>query len=329
MKIYFTLCSNNYYAQAKTLADSFTNHNPNYLFFIIIVDKPLDENGYGITTQKNIRILPISDVIDYKILSSLINKYNIIELNTSVKASCFKYFIKNYSDLELIFYLDPDIMVFNSFIELERELHEYNILLTPHLVTPCITYNNNNLEKSLLGVGVYNLGFIGIKNNSESSSFIDWWEDRLFKVGYIDPINHFFVDQKWADFVPSYFDKVYIIRGLGYNMAPWNIHERYITEYSDKNIIVNNDFKLYFFHFSKYNYKNKDVISDSYGGATTLSRPDLKKLYESYYNQLISNNIEYYSNLKCQLSFKSKKSIKYRLLLKIINAFEVKHKMYD
>jgi len=329
MKICFTLCSNNYYAQAKTLADSFTNHNPNYLFFIIIVDKPLDENGYGITTQKNIRILPISDVIDYKILSSLINKYNIIELNTSVKASCFKYFIKNYSASEIIFYLDPDIMVFNSFIDLEKKLHEYNILLTPHLVTPSIKYNNNNLEKSLLGVGVYNLGFIGINNNSESDNFIDWWEDRLFKVGYIDPINHYFVDQKWADFVPSYFNKVYIIRELGYNMAPWNIHERYITEYSNKNITINNEFKLYFFHFSKYYYKNKDVISDGYGGATTLTRPDLKELYEAYYNQLISNNIEYYSKLKCQLRFQSKKSIKYRLLLKIINAFEVKHKMYD
>ena len=283
----------------------------------------MDENGYGITTQKNIRILPISDVIDYKILSSLINKYNIIELNTSVKASCFKYFIKNYSDLELIFYLDPDIMVFNSFIELETKLLNHNILLTPHLVTPNVIYNNNNLEKSLLGVGVFNLGFLGIKNNSESNSFINWWEDRLFKVGYIDPINHFFVDQKWADFVPSYFNKVYIVREHGYNMAPWNIHERYITDYSNENIIVNNTSILYFFHFSKYNYKNKDLITNGYGGATTITRPDLKELYDKYYNQLILNHIESFSNLKCQFHFRSKKKIKYRLLLKIISALEL------
>ena len=39
MKIGFTICSNNYLAQAKILQTSFLVHNPDYKFFIGLVDQ--------------------------------------------------------------------------------------------------------------------------------------------------------------------------------------------------------------------------------------------------------------------------------------------------
>ena len=35
----FTICSNNYLAQAKTLGDSLMQHNPHYRFVIFLVDR--------------------------------------------------------------------------------------------------------------------------------------------------------------------------------------------------------------------------------------------------------------------------------------------------
>jgi len=47
-RIAFTLCSNNYLAQAKTLGNSLLKNNPDYLFFIGLVDKFNPEIDYTI-----------------------------------------------------------------------------------------------------------------------------------------------------------------------------------------------------------------------------------------------------------------------------------------
>ncbi len=47
MKIAFTLCSNNYLAQAKTLGDSLLKYNPDYKFFIGLVDRLSDQINYS------------------------------------------------------------------------------------------------------------------------------------------------------------------------------------------------------------------------------------------------------------------------------------------
>ena len=46
--IIFTLCSNNYLANAKTLGDSILNHRPNTMFVIGLVDERNCEIDYNV-----------------------------------------------------------------------------------------------------------------------------------------------------------------------------------------------------------------------------------------------------------------------------------------
>ncbi len=121
MKIAFTLCSNNYLAQAKTLGDSVLQHNPDYQFYIGLTDILNNEINY----EKEIGHPIISiDKIEIPKFDNLWKKYSIIEFNTCVKPFYFQYFISQHPDLVYIFYLDPDIIVYNDLKNIEEEFGE-------------------------------------------------------------------------------------------------------------------------------------------------------------------------------------------------------------
>ena len=58
--IAFTLCSNNYLAQAKTLGDSFVRHNPAGHFVIGLVDRRREDVDYAALGP--FEILPVEDL---------------------------------------------------------------------------------------------------------------------------------------------------------------------------------------------------------------------------------------------------------------------------
>ena len=60
MLISFTLCSNNYLAQAKTLGDSFKKHHPDFEFIIGLVDDFSDQIDY--TAFQDFTIIKAEDI---------------------------------------------------------------------------------------------------------------------------------------------------------------------------------------------------------------------------------------------------------------------------
>lgn len=65
-----------------------------------------------------------------------------------------------------------------------------------------------------------------------------------------DKASGIFVDQKWCDLVPAYFDGVRIVRDPGYNVASWNLSHRRIEITVEGDILVNGH-PLRFFHYTK------------------------------------------------------------------------------
>lgn len=296
--------------------DSVAKHGP-YEQTIFIVDQKSADVDYSFFEPS--RVVFVRDVFSEDQIAKLTSGYNIIELNTAVKASCFKYLFSRFPESEFAFYLDPDTKLFNSLSDIEKEFQSYNFLLTPHILT-ANTQELQGKELAFLKSGIYNLGFLGLKNNCEDvNRFIDWWEYRLFNYCYISSNRGLFVDQKWVDYLPCLFDKVKIIRNPGYNMAPWNISERNI-EYDGENIVVNSAYKLYFFHFSNYNPKRPAVISRFYGDVTTDDRADLKVLYEDYYNELINNKYKSLSVCSNELKIQPlKQPLLKKVLIKVLS----------
>jgi len=203
-KIAFTICSNNYLGQAQTLANSILEYNPDYKVLIFLVDKLSSNIDYDFFIPH--QIIPV-DRIGINNFDDLWKKYDIVELNTCLKASAFKYIFKNYQT-DYTFYFDPDIMLFDNLLELESEFIANDILLTPHILSPIEIGDEAPTESLFLNHGTFNLGFIGVKNTTNSYNFLNWWEERLFKLGFNRIREGLFVDQLWINLVPVFFEKV-------------------------------------------------------------------------------------------------------------------------
>jgi hypothetical protein len=187
--------------------------------------------------------LPIPEV------SAWIFKHDLVELCTAVKGPMLELLVER--EIEKVIYLDPDIAVFAPLDEIAAELDESSIVLTPHLVDPeeseIAIFDN---EVTSLRHGTYNLGFVAVRNDEIGRRFARWFADRLRAYCYDELDRGIFVDQKWCDLVPGFFDNVKILRDPGYNVASWNISHRRLISDDAGSIFVNGQ-TLRFFHFTK------------------------------------------------------------------------------
>ena len=303
----FTLCSNNYLAQAKTLGDSLLKSNPNYQFVIGLTDElnpSIDYNFFYPYT-----IIPVADIgIDN--FDNLWKKYDIIEFNTCVKASYFKYLFKIYQTTDTIIYLDPDIFVYHSFSILEKEFVDNEILITPHILTPICLDNKYPGENAFLNYGLYNLGFIGVHRNCFVNGFLNWWEERTLERGFNKPELGLFVDQLWINLVPIFYSKVKVLRETGLNVAPWNLHERTVlTNLNENRFLMSDESDLIFYHFSSYDVNGSQKMSKHYERYDFQTHPELIELYFNYNQKLLENNIEQYASIPCSYILKREKCL--------------------
>lgn len=293
-QVAFTICSNNYLAKARIVAETFLAEHDSYGFFIFLVDQFIAEIDYKIIP--GVKIIAIRDVVEN--IDELALKYNIIELNTAVKPAVFMFLFKEYKSNHVL-YLDPDLMVFDHFWEIEEQFKDNNcnIIITPHSCSP-IDDGKIPSEIHLIVYGTFNLGFLAVKYNHESKRFLEWWHDRLMKYCYIDPEHGMFTDQIWLNYAPVYFDGVYILKHRGYNVSHWNLYERKIEEINGI-YYVNNEEKLKFFHFSHYQFTDPYLISYKQNRHRIEDFKYLKTIIDEYQESLINYRHEQIAKLPC------------------------------
>ena len=260
-KIAFTICAKNYIGLALALEQSIREHNDDIDFFIFVADE-FSEDEKILDLPKNIIIAKDKIEISEEQWNQMSFKYDLTEFCTSIKPSCFKYLFKEF-DPDACIYFDPDILVFNSLDTIYNKLESHSIVVTPHITTIQDIYTGKLNERNLLYSGMFNLGFLALKNDNNAEKMLDWWEIRLENRCFQNMMENYFTDQKWMDFLPSFFPtQLFVSHDLGLNVAPWNFYEREIINKDNlffvKNRLINEADTIYpltFVHFSGFNYK--------------------------------------------------------------------------
>jgi hypothetical protein len=289
MTTVLTICSANYLAHARALGDSLREHNPDFHFLIGLVDRMPDGIDAGYLDP--FEVIPVQD-LKLPQLGELVKKYNLVELSTALKPFYMDFLYERDQKVDVVIYLDPDILVYGSFASLLGKLNNYSIVITPHSCTYDDTAVNIHYEKIMLWAGVYNLGFLATSRSDETAAFLKWWQIRLQDHCFYRPgVAGSFLDQLWMGLVPLYFRKVYVETDPGYNMCYWNHFERRLSLRNGK-YVVNYHHDLIFFHFSGYKPEKPDV---SVSRATEpissfIERPDLRPIYDDYRRRLLARN---------------------------------------
>ena len=237
-----TIVARNYLAQAQVFRASVAAVHPEIDFTTLLVD--------GIEEDREISglgtVILLEDLgIDAAVLDVKKTIYDVMEFSVSLKPTMLAFLLSQGA--EVAAYFDPDIFMYSRIDDLFAETLTSGISITPHAVTPFPTDDRLVTERLLMWAGIYNAGFMAV--SAAGLPVVEWWEDRLKTHGIADPENALYADQRWVDWVPALADP-HIERGLGFNVAHWNLHERPIT-LGDAGPLAGGEV-LRFLHFSGY-----------------------------------------------------------------------------
>lgn len=301
-KVVFTIVAKNYIGLAKVLGDSICEREQDVRFHVFIVDEY--DGNLELPNDAHDYLFVQNDVgIPGHLWEQMAFMYNITEFCTSVKPFCFEYLMDRYSEGTNLVYFDPDIYAFSPLTYIWEKLNNYQIIVTPHIITPELKYSGDLLETNLLCSGLFNLGFLAIKNSQISRPIIAWWRERLKYLCFVERTEGLFTDQKWMDFLPSLLssEHLFIARHLGMNMAPWNFFERQVVRRSTswwvKNRITGDkqEEQLIFVHFSGFNYHDLDLKRLANKNIPSLQNfQDVYPLFESYKHVIERSDIKNY-----------------------------------
>lgn len=310
----FTICSNNYLAEAITLGHSLTKNGlPATDFLIFLVDNKPDAIDYT-AIPFSVQLVNTEMVPLYQ---EIVKKYKIVELSTSVKPSIFKYLIKMYPANKVFMYFDPDLFFYNEVQLLEKELGDHSILLTPHIMQP-VPMGHDPFENVFLSYGIYNLGFLAVNADENTIKMLDWWEERTIHLGFDAPARGLFVDQLWMNFVPVFFKNVKLSLHTGLNVSYWNMRERVITGKNGKYTINNTD-PLVFYHFSSFDITLKRLTKRDYV-MDNAQEPAIREMMAYYKKELLANQYEFYKKFPPYYRISFDKFMEYNLPARITPA---------
>jgi hypothetical protein len=253
-RCFATIISPNYLAYARVLRDSLAMHAPGAPLEVLIVGR--DDDAARAAVAESGLDATFASALGLPDFEQLAYKFDIVELNTALKPTFLKaLFARGHDE---VVYLDPDIRLFAPLAPVDDALREAEIVLIPHSLAPVMDGLRPSDIDFLRG-GTFNLGFIALRRGSQSAALLDWWERRCLAQGFNDPSFGTFVDQKWLDLAPSYFERVKILKHRGCNVAYWNLHEREVTQAGGQ-LRVDGE-PLVFFHFSGVDVRAPDRLS--------------------------------------------------------------------
>lgn len=246
--IVFTSSAVNYLPKVRKLFASLREHHPEVELVWALADELTD--AVNLKSEAAHRILSI-DQLDIPDCERWRFFHSIVELSTAIKPFVLKRLLSE-PGVGRVFYFDPDMVVFSRLDDLFEELDRANVVLTPHQTKPEATLDAiRDNEIASLKHGVYNLGFLGVRNTPEGHRFADWWAERIYHFCVADIPGGLFTDQRWVDLAPAFFDGVGILKCSRFNVAPWNITTRTLTRDPVDGFQVDGQ-PLGFYHFTGF-----------------------------------------------------------------------------
>lgn len=278
---YCTISAANYLPRVRVLENSFRQHNPGVSFHVLLVESP--SACTRLTEETGFEFVSPADVCPYWEKMSFY--YDVTEFSTALKP----FFIEHLFDrgYEAVVYLDPDIQVFSPLTDLTNLAKRFDLVLTPHICEPLPDDGARPTSGEIIKAGVYNLGFIALRASDRVIDALRWWQTVCVDQCLFDAKSGLFVDQFWAGMLPCFIQETYCLRESGYNIAYWNVFQRFLQK--SEGTWKTKDGDLFFFHFSGVTWGDLSHVSRHQNRVSAPPGSDLHQLLVEY-GQLIQES---------------------------------------
>jgi SAM-dependent methyltransferase len=173
------------------------------------------------------------------------------------------YALEREPELDLITYLDADLMFFRDPAPIFAEFDDESVLIVPHRYSP----KWQAWEETS---GTYNVQFLTFRRDQRGLEALHWWHDRCIEWCYHRFEDGKLGDQKYLDDWPERFEGVHVLQHQGGGLAPWNV-ENYELRSGDGSVLVDG-LPLVFYHYHSLRLYSGVTVLRSLGFATNTYR---------------------------------------------------------
>ena len=272
----------NYLPHALSLANSLSRNLNSFNLFLICMD---DTSFKYLESNRPENSIPIhfTEMENYfKDLKTAKQNRNRIEYFFTCTPAVCNYIIKNNKGIDFLTYLDSDLYFFSSPQVIFDEIGEKSISIIEHRF--------NWITSRQRKFGIYNVGWITFKNDSDGRKCLDDWMKNCVEWCYQKVEKKRFADQKYLDDWPNIYQNVCVIKNVGANVATWNIGSYKISEREGE--IFVGDQKLVFYHFANLIQTGQKSFKTNLSRVFVKLKGVLKEnIYLPYLLELNRNNV--------------------------------------
>ena len=278
-RVYCTYFDHNYLPRGLALYHSLQRHAPGARLWVLCLSKECHRILIALALPGIVPVrLEDFEAADPELAATRSTR-SIVEYYFTCSPAWMLYVQAREPQAEWVTYLDGDLYFFTSPQPIYDELNDASVAIIPHRYAP-------NLEKRR-SFGIYNVGWVGARNDPDGAAVIKWWRERCIEWCYDHVDAGRYADQGYLDSFSTISPRVKAIENLGANLAPWNIRN-YRVEFRGGRVMIDAT-PLVFFHFQGLRKGLRWFIFSSHRmfGAP-FSRATRSHIYRPYVEELLS-----------------------------------------
>jgi hypothetical protein len=234
-----TYFDRNYLAQGLALYRSLVEHAGDFRLWVLCFDDPTFE-FIGKMALENLRPIALRDFEagDEALRRAKANRSR-VEYYFTCSPSWPLYLLNRFPEIDLVTYLDADLLFYSDPRPIYEELGDRSILIIGHRFPERLRFMEHH--------GIYNVGLVAFRNDGCGRKCLEWWRERCLEWCYDRLEEGRFADQKYLDDWPERFGSVAVLRHKGAGLAPWNWMNYSIVTEDGKTSVDGQP--LVFYHF--------------------------------------------------------------------------------
>ncbi len=174
--------------------------------------------------------------------------------------------------MDVITYLDSDLLFYGSPDPIYDELGDKSILITRHGFPESQRFR----EK----YGKFNIQYQSFRNDEQGRKCLSRWGEQCLEWCYDKLEETRFADQKYLDEWPGLYDRLVVSENPGVGVAPWNLAGRVLDFSGDQPLIDGN--RVIFYHFHGLKVLGESTIFHGIRAYGAGVNDGIRKLYRSY-----------------------------------------------
>ncbi len=186
--------------------------------------------------------IALSDVENADLLAAKKGR-NVAEYCWTLSSSFTAWAMDRYPDVDLLTYVDADLMFYSSVEPLFEEIGNSSVAVIEHRFTPRLKYLEEN--------GRFCVEWVSVRRDKEGLACLYRWRDQCIEWCFARLENGRMGDQKYLDEWPARYATTHVLQHPGAGLAPWNYPNFRIGLDAFGEIVVDGK-PLVFYHFHQF-----------------------------------------------------------------------------